>query len=123
MHSAIIRATWDMHDFHNESAAGRKPAGSNVCSVPRLKPLGTPWTVARQAPLSMRFFVAWVVISSSRGSSRLGDLHDVEIEPLSPALAGRFFTTDPAGQPHVVVTVIINEMRSQCLQVPRWHGR
>ena len=46
------------------------------------------------------------------------------IEPLSPALAGRFFTTDPAGQPHVVVTVIINGMRrSQCLQVPRWHGR
>ena len=34
-----------------------------------LKPFGTPWTVARRDPLSTRFSAAWVVISSSRGSS------------------------------------------------------
>ena len=34
-----------------------------------------------------------------------GDLPDPEIEhesPLSPALAGGFFTTEPRGKPHVV---------------------
>ena len=34
----------------------------------------------------------WVVISSSR------DLSDPGIEPTSPALAGRFFTTEPPGK-------------------------
>ena len=59
----------------------------------------TPWTVAHQTPLSMGFFQArmleWVAISSS------GDLPDPGIEPVSPALAGRFFTTEPPGKPPV----------------------
>ena len=52
----------------------------------------TPWTVACQAPLSMGF--------SRQGYwGRLpfltqGDLPDPGIEPASPALAGRFFTTE-----------------------------
>ena len=29
-----------------------------------------------------------------------GDLPDLGIEPESPALAGRFFTTEPTGKPH-----------------------
>ena len=29
----------------------------------------------------------------------LGDLLNLEIQPESPALAGRFFTTDPPGKP------------------------
>ena len=37
--------------------------------------------------------VEWVAISYSRGSSQPG------IEPWSPALAGRFFTTAPPGKP------------------------
>ena len=36
----------------------------------------------------------WVAISSS------GDLPDSSIEPTSPALAGRFFTTQPPGKLH-----------------------
>ena len=28
-----------------------------------------------------------------------GDIPDPEIEPMSPALAGRFFTTEPPGKP------------------------
>ena len=54
----------------------------------------TPWTVARQAPLTIGF-------SKQESWSGLplpspGDLPHPEIEPMSlalPALAGRFFTT------------------------------
>ena len=31
-----------------------------------------------------------------------GDLPDPGIEPLSPVLAGGFFTTEPSGKPYVV---------------------
>ena len=60
----------------------------------------TPWTVSRQAPLSMRF-------SRQEDWSGLpfpppGDLPDPGIEPtspVSPALASGFFTTEPPGKP------------------------
>ena len=57
----------------------------------------TPWTVALQAPLSMEY-------SSQEYWSELpfpppGDLPDPEIKPVSPALAGGFFTTEPLGKP------------------------
>ena len=53
----------------------------------------TLWTVARQASPSMGF-------SRQEYWSRLpfpspGDIPDPEIKPVSPALAGRFFTTEP----------------------------
>ena len=56
----------------------------------------TPWTVARQAPLTMGFprQEYW----SRLPFSPPGDLPDPGIEHLSlvsPALAGRFFTTMP----------------------------
>ena len=50
----------------------------------------TPWTVARQAPLSMRILQArileWVAMPSSRGSSQSRDQTQVSL------IAGRFFT-------------------------------
>ena len=60
----------------------------------------TPWTVARQAPLSMGF-------SRQQYWSGLlfptpGDLPDPGMEPVSlasPALAGRFFTPVSPGKP------------------------
>ena len=61
----------------------------------------TPWTVARQSPLSMGF-------SRQEHWSGLpfptpGDLLDLGTEPESPeappALAGLFFTTEPPGKP------------------------
>ena len=60
-----------------------------------------PWTVAHQAPLSMGF-------SRQESWSGLpclppGDLPDPEIEPespVSPALAGRFFTTNATWESH-----------------------
>ena len=55
----------------------------------------TPWTVAHQSPLSMGFPM------QENWSGSLfpfpGDLPDPGIEP--PALAGRFFTTEPPGKP------------------------
>jgi len=56
----------------------------------------TPWTVASQATLSREFFRQeyW----SGLPFHPLGNLPDPWIEPkspASPALAGRFFTTEP----------------------------
>ena len=52
----------------------------------------TPWTVARQAPLSMGFSRQeyW----SGLPFPSPGDLPDPGIKSLSPVLAGGFFTTD-----------------------------
>ena len=57
----------------------------------------TSWTVACQAPLSMGFFRQeyW----SGLPFPFPGDLPDPGIEPKLPALAGRFFITEPAGKP------------------------
>jgi len=56
----------------------------------------TPWIVASQAPLSMGFFSQeyWSVLSFPPP----GDLPNSGIKPsspVSPALAGGFFTTEP----------------------------
>ena len=80
---------------------GRKRPCASCCWVTRSYP--TPGTVARQAPLSMEF-------SRQEHWSGLpfltpGNLPDPEIElmsPVSPALAGRFFTTLPPGKPNCV---------------------
>ena len=58
----------------------------------------TPWTVANQAPLSMGF--PRQEYSSGLPFPPPGDLPDPGIEPVSPALAGRFFTTEPPGKPN-----------------------
>ena len=59
--------------------------------------LVTSWTVACQAPLSMGFprqaYWSGLIFPSP------GDLPNPGIEPASPALAGRFFTTEPPGKP------------------------
>ena len=55
--------------------------------------LATPWTVARQAPLSMGFsrqeYWSGLLCLSP------GDLPRPGIEPVSAAMVGRFFTTVP----------------------------
>ena len=64
----------------------------------------TPWT-AYQAPLSMGF---------SRQEYWSGlpcpppeDLPDPGMEPASPTLAGRFFTTEPPSKPITLATCIL----------------
>ena len=66
----------------------------SVLSYVRL--FATPWTVACQAPLSMEF-------SRQEYWSRLPfpppeDLPKPGVEPASPTLAGRFFTSKPSGK-------------------------
>ena len=57
----------------------------------------TPWTVARQAPLPMEFSRQeyW----SGFPCPPPGDLPGSRIEITSPALVGRFFTTEQPGNP------------------------
>ena len=60
--------------------------------------LGSPWTVARQAPLSMGF-------SRQKYWSGLpfpspGDLPDLGIEPGSPSSQVDSLSTEPSGKPH-----------------------
>ena len=59
----------------------------------------TPWTIAHQAPLSMGFFRQeyW----SGLPCPALGDLPNPDIESVSPALAGGFFTAGPSWKPVV----------------------
>ena len=56
----------------------------------------TLWTVAGQAPLSMGF--SWQEYWSGLPFPSPGDLLDPGIEPMSPAMAGGFFTTEPPGE-------------------------
>ena len=58
----------------------------------------TPWTVAGQAPLSMRFSRQeyWRGLPFPPP----GDVPHPGIEPTFPALAGGFFTTEPPGKPY-----------------------
>ena len=57
----------------------------------------TPWTVARQAPLSMGFLRQeyWGGLPFTPP----GNLPDPETEPRSPQWAGGFFTTEPPRKP------------------------
>ena len=74
-----------------------------VCALlSHVQLFATPWTVAYQAPLSMEFSRQeyW----SGLAFPTPGDLPDPGIEPaslVSPALAGRFFTTLPLEKPMV----------------------
>ena len=63
----------------------------------------TPRTVASQASLSMGF--PWQEFWSRFPFPSLGDLPDVRTEPMSPALASKFFTTEPPGRPHIYIVL------------------
>ena len=74
--------------------------GVRVCVVSSIQLFVTPWTVACQAPLSMKFSRQeyW----SGLPFPSLGDHPDPGIEPVSlvsSVLAGRFFSTAPPGKP------------------------
>ena len=54
------------------------------------------WTVALQAPLSVGF--PRQEFQSELPCPPPGDLPDTGIKPMSPALGGRFFITEPLGK-------------------------
>ena len=68
-----------------------------MCVLSHIRLFATPWTVARQAPLSMEFSRQeyW----NGLPFPSPGDLPDPGIKPVSPALAGGFFTAVPLGKP------------------------
>ena len=70
---------------------------THICLLSHVRLFGTPWTVAHQAPLCMRFSRQeyWIGLLFPPP----GDLADPGVEPASPALAGEFFITEPPGKP------------------------
>ena len=68
-----------------------------MCMLSHIQFFVTPWTVAHQAPLLMEFSKQgyWSVLPFLTA----GVLPNLETEPTSPALAGRFFTPEPPGKP------------------------
>ena len=74
------------------------------CSV--VSGSANPCTVTHQALLSMRFprQESW----SGSPFPSPGALPDPGIQPTSPSLAGRFFTTEPPGKPKVLNTELYN---------------
>ena len=69
--------------------------------------------MAHQAPLSMGFSrqeyrSGWPCLSP-------GDLPDPGIEPVSPALAGGFFTTEPPGKPPSCIRTIFKKQKRRDL--------
>ena len=73
------------------------PLEKETATYPSVLARRIPWTVACQAPLSMGFPRQgyW----NSLPFPFPGDLARPGIEPTSPVLAGRFFTTEPPGKP------------------------
>ena len=71
-----------------------------LLSLSRVPLFETPWTIACQAPLSMRIprQESW----SELPFPPLGDLPDPGMERPSPALAGWFFATEPHAKPSSV---------------------
>ena len=93
--------------------AGSEAISVWVCvqSLSRVRLFLTLWTIARQAPLSRQEYWSGVPFPTP------GALPHPGIEstfPVSPALAGKFFMTEPLGKPWGVSTLSLLWM-SQCL--------
>ena len=71
---------------------------SSVQTLSHVQLFSTTWTVAHQAPLSVEFSRQeyWIGLPFLPP----GDLPDPGIEPVSLALAGEFFISEPPGKPH-----------------------
>ena len=86
--------SWNVNRKRNERETGQNK--QELLKDTKGGVVVTPRTVTRQAPRSTRFpWESWsrLPFPSPR------DLPDSGIEPASPALAGKFFTTEPAGKP------------------------
>ena len=73
----------------------------------------TPWTVVRQAPLSVEFSRQeyWNGLPFPPPGDHLPYPGIEPSSPASPALAGRFFTTAPPEQPLCNENILFNEHR------------
>ena len=95
------------------SGARRAESLERVCPNAQLlscvQLFATPWSLTHQALLSMGFprqeYWSGLPFSSS------GDLSDPGIEPVSPALADRFFNTEPPGKPSLSGNNVQNQAK------------
>ena len=71
----------------------------------------TPWTVAHQAPLCTRFSMHeyWTGLSFPSP----GDIPGSGIKPMSPALAGEFFTTFDYSVKTLVITQLFPVLKDR----------
>ena len=73
-----------------------------VKSLSSVRLFATPWTIAHQTPLSIGLpsqeYWSGLPFPSSR------DLPDPGLQPMFPALLGRFFTTKPPGKPDIRIS-------------------
>ena len=74
----------------------------------------TPWTVARQVPLSMEFSRQEYWSGLSFPSPEDLPNARIELESLSPALAGRLFATETPGKPKLFVTAKLKPLNAKC---------
>ena len=82
--------------------------GAHALSLIPIQPFATLWTLARQAPLSMRFFRQ--EYCSELPVPHPEDLPDLRTEPMSlasPVLTGGFFTAVLAGEPSFYASTIL----------------
>ena len=113
---AIRLVVWKQKEMLNSS---RKPKQVLICplvdgvvvqSPSDVQLFETPWTIAHQAPLSMRFprqkYRNGLPFPSSE------DLPDPGIKPVSPTLAGIFFTAKPPGQPSYFIPSCCSSINS-----------
>ena len=106
----VIRSPWPRHSSHvcPFLICTKSLLPQCVLLPSRVLLSETPRTVARHAPLSMGIFRQeyW----SGLPFPPPGDLSGPGIEPASPALAGRFFTTVPPGKPPISAQVLIKTL-------------
>ena len=83
-------------DINNRETGYGAHGKKSVSSLSRVQLFSTPWTAARQTPLSMKLLQArilqWVDMPSSRGSSQPRDQTQVS------RVAGGFFTIWATGE-------------------------
>ena len=83
-----------------------------VKSLSHVQLFATPWTVAYHAPQFMEFsrqeYWSGLPFPSPR------DLPDPGMEPVSPALEGRYFTTLSPGKPNVLQSTKYEKECSSC---------
>ena len=91
----------------------RQEVKVKVKSLSRVRLFATPWTVAYDAPLSIRFsrqeYWSGLPFPSPQ------NLPDPGIKPASPELACKFFTTEPPGKP-LNGCSISQRIKSSCLK-------
>ena len=88
-----------------------KEIGHYMCvyMLSRFQLFVTPWTVAYRTPLSMEF--SRQEYRSGLPFPTPGNLPDPGTEPASPALAGKFFTTEPPGKPQYIIYKVLTQYR------------